>query len=216
MKIIETELRFNGLRPRTLTSQIVLHHSASQDVPAAVIHSWHLARGWAGIGYHFVIRKNGNIERGRPQDSIGAHAGAEVNARSIGICLSGDFTLAPPTEGQIAAVVELIHWLNKYYAGANNDGLEIKFHRDVNATQCPGNLFPGKEQIRKLLAQTGGDGSGNVEEWKYKIMLDAKAAGLINEMHQPEEPAPKWFVLAVALRILEIIKGDSQTRGINL
>jgi len=216
MKIIETELRFNGLRPRTLTSQIVLHHSASQDVPAAVIHSWHLARGWAGIGYHFVIRKNGNIERGRPQDSIGAHAGAEVNARSIGICLSGDFTLAPPppTEGQIAAVVELIHWLNKYYAGANNDGLEIKFHRDVNATQCPGNLFPSKEQIRNLLAQTGG--GSNAEYWKHKIMQDAQAIGLIYEQHQPEEPAPKWFVLAVALRILEIIKGDSQTQEINL
>jgi len=202
MKIIETELKFNGLRPRNSTSQIVLHHSASQDVPADVIHSWHLARGWAGIGYHFVIRKNGNIERGRPQESIGAHAGAEVNASSIGICLNGDFTQAPPTEQQIAALVELIHWLNKYYTGAHKE-LDIKMHRDVAATQCPGNMFPSEEQIRVLLAQTGG--GSNAEYWKHKIMQDAQAIGLIYEQHQPDDPAPKWFVLAVALQILEII-----------
>ncbi|MDD3853015.1 MAG: N-acetylmuramoyl-L-alanine amidase [Syntrophomonadaceae bacterium] len=206
MNIIETGLKFNGLRPRTSTSQIILHHSASQDVPAVVIHSWHLARGWAGIGYHFVIRKNGNIERGRPQGSIGAHAGAEVNARSIGICLSGDFTQAAPTEQQIAALLELIRWLNKYYAGANKE-LEINMHRDVTATQCPGNMFPSVEQIRKWLAQTGGEG-GNVEDWKHKIMQDAGEAGLIHEQHQPDTPAPKWFVLAVALRILEIMNRE--------
>ncbi|MGI5880582.1 MAG: N-acetylmuramoyl-L-alanine amidase [Syntrophomonadaceae bacterium] len=207
MKIIETELKFNGLRTRTSTSQIVLHHSASQDVPAAVIHSWHLLQGWAGIGYHFVIRKNGDIERGRPQDSIGAHAGAEVNARSIGICLSGDFTQATPTEQQISSLVELIHWLNKYYAGAHKE-LEIKMHRDVTATQCPGNKFPSEEQLRKLLAQPGGEGGGNAEAWKHKIMQDAKEAGLIHDMHQPDDPAPKWFVLAVALRLLEIINRE--------
>ncbi len=45
MNIIETGLQFNELRNRTSTRLIVLHHSASPDVPAAEIHAWHLARG---------------------------------------------------------------------------------------------------------------------------------------------------------------------------
>ena len=81
MNIIETGLKFNGLKNRSSTRMIVLHHSASRDVPAAEIHGWHLARGWAGIGYHFVIRKNGNIEQGRPMQMIGAHAGPGINDR---------------------------------------------------------------------------------------------------------------------------------------
>ena len=75
MRIIETGLQFGGLQARSKTDLIVLHHSASADVSAAEIHGWHRAKGWAGIGYHFVIRKNGSIERGRPQEMIGAHAG---------------------------------------------------------------------------------------------------------------------------------------------
>lgn len=41
------------------------------------------------------------------------------------------------------------------------------------------------------------------EEWKKKIVEDAKKAGLISQDHDPDEPAPKWFVLAIALRLLE-------------
>ena len=115
MDIIETGLHFKGLRNRKSTRLIVLHHSASPDVPAAEIHAWHLARGWAGIGYHFVIRKNGSIERGRPLGAIGAHAGPGVNGYSIGICLCGDFMKEVPTGQQISALLELLAWLNEYF-----------------------------------------------------------------------------------------------------
>mgnify|MGYP005832784161 CR=1 FL=1 len=43
------------------------------------------------------------------------------------------------------------------------------------------------------------------EEWKKKIVEDAKKAGLISQDHDPDEPAPKWFVLATELRLLEKI-----------
>ncbi len=67
---------------------IIIHHSASPDVSAATIDKWHKERGWSGIGYHFVIRVDGTIEKGRPLHIQGAHARGR-NANSIGICLTG-------------------------------------------------------------------------------------------------------------------------------
>lgn len=45
-----------------------------------------------------------------------------------------------------------------------------------------------------------------VEPWKQEIMDQALKAGLIKEPHNPNDPAPQWFVLAVALNLLEISK----------
>ena len=208
MQIIETGLQFNGLRARTSTSLIVVHHSASSDVSAAEIHAWHLAKGWAGIGYHFVIRKDGSIERGRSQEMIGAHAGAGVNGHSIGICLCGNFMTELPSDSQMVSLVELVTWLQEFYNASTGD-LEIKLHRQVAATDCPGTLFPLEQfENRMHLANNGGD--GNVEEWKIKIMQEAKAAGLIQEDHQPDDPAPKWFVLTVVLNAVNFINNGGK------
>jgi N-acetyl-anhydromuramyl-L-alanine amidase AmpD len=149
MEIIETGLSFSNLKRRSSTSMVVLHHSASRDVPAAEIHAWHLAKGWAGIGYHFVIRRNGSVERGRPLDMIGAHAGPEVNGSSIGICLTGDFMQEAPSASQIEALGSLLAWLDRVYAGSNPQGLAVKLHREVAATACPGGLFPAEEIRRR-------------------------------------------------------------------
>jgi len=211
LQIIETGLQFEGLRARSGTSLIVLHHSASADVAAAEIHSWHRAKGWAGIGYHFVIRKDGSIERGRPQETIGAHAGAGVNGCSIGICLCGNFMQELPSDEQLVSLVELVVWLQRYYRAADGTELEVILHREVAATQCPGILFPD-EKIKELLSGAAAkhEGGNNVVDWKLKIMADAKEAGLIQEEHQADDPAPKWFVLTVALRMLEEMKNGGK------
>lgn len=70
---------------------LILHCSATQpdmDIGVAQIDAWHKARGWNGIGYHFVIRRNGVVEHGRPVEEIGAHA-VGFNKTSLGICLVG-------------------------------------------------------------------------------------------------------------------------------
>lgn len=69
---------------------IVYHTSATadQDIGAKEIREWHKARGWRDIGYHFVIRRDGSIEKGRPLNQIGAHVRG-YNSRSIGICMVG-------------------------------------------------------------------------------------------------------------------------------
>ena len=71
---------------------LVIHCSAvrpDQTSSAAQIDTWHRQRGWKfGIGYHYVVRRNGEIEPGRPEWMIGAHC-LNHNAHSIGICYEG-------------------------------------------------------------------------------------------------------------------------------
>lgn len=94
---------------------IIVHCSATpstMDVGAEEIDTWHRNRGWRGIGYHYVIRRDGEIEDGRPLDEVGAHARG-YNANSIGICYIGgvDENLDPQdnrTEEQKAAMFDLI------------------------------------------------------------------------------------------------------------
>lgn len=75
---------------RTITL-IIIHCSAvrpNQTSSAAQIDQWHKKRGWKCIGYHYVIRRDGSIERGRPESMVGAHC-LNHNQHSIGICYEG-------------------------------------------------------------------------------------------------------------------------------
>lgn len=72
-------------------THIVMHCTATpatMDIGATEIDRWHRQRGWNGIGYHFVIRRNGQLETGRVISRAGAHA-AGFNAHSIGVVLAG-------------------------------------------------------------------------------------------------------------------------------
>ena len=75
---------------RTITL-IIIHCSAvrpNQTSSAAQIDQWHKKRGWKCIGYHYVIRRDGSIERGRPESMVGAHC-LNHNQHSIGVCYEG-------------------------------------------------------------------------------------------------------------------------------
>ena len=70
---------------------IVIHCSATRedrDFTENALGIAHRRRGFNGIGYHFYIRKNGDIKTTRPIEKIGAHAKG-CNAHSIGICYEG-------------------------------------------------------------------------------------------------------------------------------
>jgi len=72
-------------------AQIIIHASYSPthlDIGADTIRQWHLERGFDDIGYHYVIRRDGTVEKGRPLEYIGAHCLGQ-NSDSIGICLVG-------------------------------------------------------------------------------------------------------------------------------
>ena len=72
-------------------SLLVIHCSATRydrDFPVEALRSSHKARGFADIGYHFYITRDGELHRCQPVNQIGAHA-AGWNDKSIGICYEG-------------------------------------------------------------------------------------------------------------------------------
>jgi N-acetyl-anhydromuramyl-L-alanine amidase AmpD len=83
-------------------THIIIHCSDSPWGCAREINEWHIARGFAKIGYHFVILNGwtepelrmmsaeGQIECGRRIGEAGAHCRGPMNESSIGICLIGN------------------------------------------------------------------------------------------------------------------------------
>lgn len=146
----ENDFIFGELTPRIATSRIIIHHvggNRDMDVSAATIHRWHLQNGWSGIGYHFVIRKDGTLERGRPQDVMGAHT-YHYNADSLGICVTGNFEIARPTLEQMATLNLLVTAACTQY-GITPDRKHILGHRELNSTECPGrNLYRQLDAVR--------------------------------------------------------------------
>ena len=138
VEIVETNLDFSSLSERSYTDMIVIHHTGCNDMDASAeqIHGWHLSNGWAGIGYHYVIRKDGTIERGRPEWAIGSHAYGE-NSHTIGIHLSGDFEQAEPTNQQIEKCAMLVADICERYS-IPIDYDHIVGHGEIMATSCPG------------------------------------------------------------------------------
>lgn len=147
-------LTFTEYEPRKMTEMIVIHHTGfpnvDKDSNVVDIHRLHQeVNGWAGVGYHYLIRKDGMIEQGRRPEAIGAHA-YQHNKNSIGICLAGNFNIGNPTKAQLSSVKELVTWLcRKYNLNSMKDGV-IVGHRDLNDTSCPGdNLYSELPKIRR-------------------------------------------------------------------
>lgn len=154
MKIIEVSHKYRySLVQRTATRRVIIHHAVSNgDVSSATIHQWHLERGWSGIGYHYVIRYGGNVERGRPENTVGAHAGPDANSDSIGICLAGNLSVHEPTKAQMETLVWLIKGILKRLGK-----LKIIGHKDVMNTECPGKNFPWSKLWQLLESEETSD-----------------------------------------------------------
>lgn len=104
---------------------------ASESMGVKGIDAMHRQRGFLCIGYHYVIKRNGEIERGRPKTVCGAHVEG-FNSVSLGICMVGglDDKLKPInnfTEPQFASLNALLHELHRLYPKA-----VIQGHRDFS------------------------------------------------------------------------------------
>lgn len=130
---------------------IVVHHSASKlDTPAGMdAYHRNVRHMENGLAYHFVIgggvrMKDGAIfvgNRWRRQLDGGHLASEALNAKSIGICLIGNFDETQPTPKQLQSLYALIGYLRQRCGLSVN---AVKLHREINTrpTECPGKRFP--------------------------------------------------------------------------
>ncbi len=178
MNIIETDWKWSGtLSDRVSTDYIALHHAAAVTCTAAQVHEWHKENGWSGIGYHFFVRKNGEIYRGRPLGTMGAHVQGKNNS-SVGICAEGDYdkeTVMPALQEK--AIKELLRYLKAIYPKA-----EIAGHGEIGESDCPGKYYP-LDDMKKYYAE-----GESVEE------LEKRVARLENPMiyNYIDENMPQW------------------------
>lgn len=128
-------------KSRRRIDAIVVHCTATkpgQDLTVEDVRRMHKEKGWSDIGYHYLIRLDGRIEKGRDVDIIGAHVSGH-NAHTIGVCYVGglDANGKPydtRTENQKASLLSLLMMLRKTYPKA-----VIKGHRDYPNVKkaCP-------------------------------------------------------------------------------
>ena len=150
MNIIETNFNWNGsLNYSNKPKKIVLHHAEASNCTVQDIHRWHLNNGWSGIGYHFFVRKDGTIYRGRPENAIGAHVSG-ANTNTLGICAEGSYMTETMPIAQLNAIKELIRYLDGKYGE-----LPIYGHREVGSSNCPGVNYPLDEIKARSGVQSG-------------------------------------------------------------
>lgn len=120
-------------------NEIIVHCSATpewRDVTAKDIDRWHTERGFRGIGYHYVIKLDGTIENGRPENEVGAHCLGH-NKNSIGVCYVGgcDKDMRPKdtrTQQQRVSLILLLANLKKKYPNAT-----VRGHNEFVNKACP-------------------------------------------------------------------------------
>lgn len=115
--------------------KIIIHCSASPDyldIGAREIDRWHKERGFNQIGYHYVVRRNGEVERGRPEYLPGAHAKG-ANKSSIGIVWIGEKSISPEQEKSLIGLINLVR--GQYHVKVEN----VLGHREAVQTSktCP-------------------------------------------------------------------------------
>jgi len=121
--------------------KIIIHCSATKpdmDIGVVEIDQWHRLRGFDGVGYHTIIRRNGYKEQGRPLIRVGAHARG-FNAHSIGICMVGGVDENNKPENNFAmeqfrTLIDELIVLKEQFPDA-----EILGHRDLPGVNkdCP-------------------------------------------------------------------------------
>lgn len=121
-------------------TKIIVHCSATpdgRDYTVEDIDRWHRAKGWDGIGYHYVIYRDGTVHAGRDVAKAGAHC-AGHNADSIGVCYIGGMTADNQqpkdtrTPAQKDALRKLVAELVAEYPEATVHG-----HREFANKACP-------------------------------------------------------------------------------
>lgn len=134
-----------------LLKRIIIHCShteAGEDFTAADIDRWHKMKNLRCIGYHYVIRLDGTVERGRLDEERGQHCRG-FDEDSLAICYVGGLKRGcyenTMTYEQDVALRNLIVRLVHEYPTIEI----IAGHNDYNKTECP--AFKVSEVLEEFL-----------------------------------------------------------------
>jgi N-acetylmuramoyl-L-alanine amidase len=122
-------------------TKIIIHTAAFRgEADINTVEQWHLARGFARVGYHWYIRRDGTTQAGRPEDIMGAHCKAGgMNRVSIGVCFEGHGDFQPLTPDQIYAWGHLYAQIRQRW-GITPENVHGHNEFEPNKT-CPGKLI---------------------------------------------------------------------------
>jgi uncharacterized protein (TIGR03437 family) len=201
----------HGSLSYTTVTHLIVHHTAmGNETPgsdwAAIMRSiWNFhvfERGWADIGYNYLIDPNGVIYEGRSggDNVVGAHFSG-VNGGTMGVAMLGTFTDATPTVEALGSLKKILAWKSdqrgldpegtSLHAASQLDLKTISGHRDgPGSTECPGDaLYPLLPTIRKnvksLLASAGVVAGGSAASFQSSVVsgesiVSLFGAGLAN------------------------------------
>lgn len=174
MNIQKANLNFNmskiayGNNPNA----IVLHHAEAPNCTIQDINTWHKNQGWAGVGYHYFVRKNGEVFKGREDNWVGSHCLGH-NQNTLGICFEGAYNKEIMPQAQINAGKELITYLKSKYGIS-----KVYRHKDLNNTDCPGANFPAEIINSSNVASKPINKTNlNVDSWVKKLQEECNRQG---------------------------------------
>ena len=124
----------DGMPPATLRS---MGDTAAriESIRQAHVHG----RGWADIGYHYIVDQNGRVWEGRPIRFQGAHV-KDQNENNLGVLVLGNFEVQHPTPMQLSSVDRfLATQMSRYRVPM----WRLKTHREIARTECPGRNLQG-------------------------------------------------------------------------
>jgi len=123
---------------------IAIHHSATVEGSPKAFATYHVnAKHWPGIGYTYVVGKDGKVYKCWPLSTMTYHVG-KSNRSAVGICLVGNYDVETPPPVQLDAAAALVKQLQAVWSGQ----LLVKGHRQYPGyswKSCPGSRFPWQE-----------------------------------------------------------------------
>lgn len=195
----------------------IVNHITAGLMPSCL--DW-LQNPFSKVSAHYLVTRDGKILQ-LVKDEDTAWANGIVNKPSWGLYNGSNpnrYTLSIEHEGYSGEELtekqyQATLWLHRQLCAKWN----IASHRQtiighyridsIRKANCPGIRFPWDRlftDLEKKEAETV-----RVESWKINILREAEKIGLIDPAanHEPEDVASKWFVLAVAMNLLKIIRG---------
>jgi hypothetical protein len=142
-----------NMEPMLPPKYITIHHDginafwgtseAESRARLELVRNGHRGRGWADIGYHYVVDRAGRVWQARDVTKWqGAHV-KNRNENNIGVMCLGNFCEQSPSAAQVEALNRTVAQLRAYY---RIPAANVYTHREWKGahTVCPGDALQSK------------------------------------------------------------------------